>query len=609
MTFANPLAWLGLIPLWGGILFLYFLRIRHQTVKTTAAFLWPENRDSVRADAPFQRLQWSLLLALQLLLAFLAILMLARPQVAQSAVITESTIFVVDGSASMNATDVKPSRFDAAVNQLNQSIATKSRTSRIAIIESGTTTRIVSGLTADESALARASRTLKSTDAEVDLSEAMQLAAAIGKNQPGAKIILLSDGVFSDIADFKPGGIPTAFTPIGRGAGNAFFRAFAAGSSARGDALLISVDGTFSEKREFALNIEADGEPLTKLNVVLNPGKPWTTTLPLRREVSRLEGKLDVDDALKTDNVALALGPDRRAVRILLVSAGNVFLERALALDPRVKLDRTASLPESESGEGPSNYDLVVFDGVAERPVRAKFAVTFGKPMAGGGIEPSGTTKNSPWSSTKKGPLTEGTGWNDLYIESMTRLNLQPGAVAWVSSADGPLLAEAAPGPSRRLVVPFSLLDSDLPLQPTFPILLSNIVSWASATGSKSGEELGILKPGMSWVMPGWSRGTLFTPDGDQAQVTSETGTLRLSNLDRVGWYRLRDGNRNARVGMSLINSSESNLLPRVPVLGQAPASSVVAFNAPQWGDLWRWIALLALAVFCFEWWVYARKS
>ncbi len=609
LNFANPAALLGLLPLWGFVFFLYFLRVRRRQVKVTGAFLWPEHTESVRADAPFQKLQWSLLLLLQLILCLLLILILARPQFPQKGLLSESTIFVLDASASMKATDIAPSRFASATDQLRKAVETKSRASRIAIIEAGVSTRIAAGLTSDEVELGRAVRGLKATDTEPDMGEAMRLASAISRSQPGAKIVLLSDGAFLDIADFNAGGVPVAFSPIGGPAGNAYFKAFAAGTNTGGAGLLVSVEGTFGEARSIPLEIKGDGETIARLEVSLKPGEAWTRTIPLKKEAVKLEGHLSIKDGLEADNHAFALGPDKSAIRVLLVSPGNMFLERALALDPRVTLDRANDLPESEKGKGSSSYDLVIFDDRPEEAVKAPYAVTFGKPLEAGGISVEGSFKPGEWSFTQAEPLTEGTTWPEIYIESGHKLKAGPGAKVLVQTKTGPLMVESARGASQRLILPFNLLDSDFPLQPSFPILISNMITWASAQGAGQQRHAAILKPGQPWMNPGWKRGTLFYPDGKQESLSSDSGSLRIASLSQVGWYRLREEDNVSELGMSLINSKESILTPGNPLFGESGRTKTAPLNEQRFGDVWRWAALLALCIFCLEWWVYAKRS
>lgn len=31
--------------------------------------------------------------------------------------------------------------------------------------------------------------------------------------------------------------------------------------------------------------------------------------------------------------------------------------------------------------------------------------------------------------------------------------------------------------------------------------------------------------------------------------------------------------------------------------------------NSVRWGEVWRWVALLAISLLVLEWWLYGRKS
>ena len=68
----------------------------------------------VEANAPWQRLRRSLLLLLQLLLVAILAILAARPFVERPAGLAGDLVLVVDTSASMQATDITPTRLDAA---------------------------------------------------------------------------------------------------------------------------------------------------------------------------------------------------------------------------------------------------------------------------------------------------------------------------------------------------------------------------------------------------------------------------------------------------------------------------------------------------------------
>src|SRR5258706_11518542 len=114
MSFFDPRSLLWAIPLAGLIVLMYILKLRRKDVVVSSTFLWRQVIRDVQANAPFQKLRKNLLLFLQLLAALLLVLAVTRPFWRGKGVGGRSVVIVVDTSASMGATDVKPSRLEAA---------------------------------------------------------------------------------------------------------------------------------------------------------------------------------------------------------------------------------------------------------------------------------------------------------------------------------------------------------------------------------------------------------------------------------------------------------------------------------------------------------------
>ena len=69
MNLLNPLNFLWAIPLLGGIVALWMLRLKRQDVTVSSLYLWNSLLQETQANAPFQKLRRGLLLFLQLLAA------------------------------------------------------------------------------------------------------------------------------------------------------------------------------------------------------------------------------------------------------------------------------------------------------------------------------------------------------------------------------------------------------------------------------------------------------------------------------------------------------------------------------------------------------------
>src|SRR3954465_3003730 len=96
---------LALLALAVPIIIFYMLRLRREELAVSSSLLWRRALLDRTANAPWQRLRRNLLLLLQLLLLLLLVLSLARPFFYEHSVAQGNVVVVLDGSASMQATD------------------------------------------------------------------------------------------------------------------------------------------------------------------------------------------------------------------------------------------------------------------------------------------------------------------------------------------------------------------------------------------------------------------------------------------------------------------------------------------------------------------------
>src|SRR5262249_46983962 len=121
MQFLTPLGF-ALASLAVPIILLYMLKLRRKQVQVSSTFLWQQLLRDQQANAPWQKLKRNLLLILQLLILTALVMAFARPAIRVPTVATGSVIVLLDASASMNATDLTPSRFEAARNSVTDLI-------------------------------------------------------------------------------------------------------------------------------------------------------------------------------------------------------------------------------------------------------------------------------------------------------------------------------------------------------------------------------------------------------------------------------------------------------------------------------------------------------
>lgn len=585
------LAWLA--PLGAALVLLYMLRMKRRDVVVPALFLWPDRTEDVRANTFIQRPRLSLLFWLQLLVFTLLVLALAKPQIRQEGLSGGLTVFVLDVSASMSATDVRPSRFAAARQVVESALDTLRPGERLALIEAGVEPRVVFPLQNDTGTQRRLLREVEPTDTEADLSQALRLAGALVGTEPGARIVLLSDGVSEPVRDFNPGKAKFVFHSIGTGDRNLRIATL----GVRDRLAYVEAENTSGTQLSGQLVVEIDGQLLDSRRFVLGPGKTLGKTLTLPREGQIITARIVATDQLSADNFAsAAIGPAGR-LRVLLVGRGNLFLERALTLDPRVTLDRASAVPPDQA-EG---YDIVIFDGVTETALRAPRVVNFGG-LGSQWITVTGEAKTSEAKlDVSPGPPLEGVDLSGVYFGRTLRVKPKGGAETVAESTAGPLVIRTPNG----FVTSFQPLESDFPLQVGFPIFIANLID---ALAPESGLAPIEVKPGQPMSLAINSPVTLVHPDQTRQRLTPNDGTLVLRNLDKVGIYglELADGRRSILVTMA--SPTESKIAPQV--LLETTAGRIEAVRAPtQLADFVVPVLIAALVALITEWVFFMRKS
>src|SRR5256885_168489 len=103
---------LFLVPL--GLLLLYFLKLKRKPQAVPSTFLWKKSIEDLHVNRLLQWLRKNVLLLLQLLVLLPAIYAVLPPRLHGTESSGRHYILMIDNSASMTATDVKPNRLACA---------------------------------------------------------------------------------------------------------------------------------------------------------------------------------------------------------------------------------------------------------------------------------------------------------------------------------------------------------------------------------------------------------------------------------------------------------------------------------------------------------------
>ncbi|GAW91881.1 vWA domain-containing protein, partial [Calderihabitans maritimus] len=201
--FLNPwAAWFALsIP---AIIILYMLKMRRREIEVPSTLLWRQVLKDARANAPWQKLTRNLLLFLQILIALALVFALLRPSLMTAGTRGRNLVVLLDASASMQAVDVSPSRFDAAKKEVMALINEMGAGDTMTIIKMAALPEVVARATSDKSVLKKRLNEVTVTGEEANLAPALSLASSLVKGMEKPLTVIVSDGNLGKIPPHTP---------------------------------------------------------------------------------------------------------------------------------------------------------------------------------------------------------------------------------------------------------------------------------------------------------------------------------------------------------------------------------------------------------------------
>ena len=257
---------------------------------------------------------------------------------------------ILDNSASMNATDVAPTRLTKAKDLTGRVIDSLRFQDEMAIVSAGVEPQVHCGLTGHQRTLRDALDSVPATDGPTRVKEAIDLARRLLADHPNKKIVVVSDGCFAD-AESLIKDEDLALLTVGGKAANIGITRFQARRSLQdpiGYEILAEVQNASLDSVECRLEIDLNDEPVDVLPLKLKPGEVWSQAFEkTSADGGRLVARIDRADALAVDNVAQAVLPKRERQKVTLVTKGNLFLEKVFEAIPLVDLQIVPNPPDT----------------------------------------------------------------------------------------------------------------------------------------------------------------------------------------------------------------------------------------------------------------------
>ncbi|MCB9521518.1 MAG: VWA domain-containing protein [Myxococcales bacterium] len=609
---------------------LYLLRVRRRRIAVPYSPLWREVLEADRPSRLWDRLKWLLSLLVQLAILAALLLALGDPRSEREVRDGRSVVILLDTSASMTSLDEvgHRSRFERALDRAREVLHQLGPRDEALLVTVDGQLRPVTPFVKDPGVIDEALTTVAPTATAADLAEALRFAVDSLAGRPHGEIVLISDGSITDDALARidvsvPQNVGFHYQPVGRAAGNIGITAFNVRrypSNRTSFEVYAQVANLSDAPVTARLDIFGEGSLVATNELTLEAGAQSVHIYPDIPAAGRhLEARLsiiagDVVDVFALDDVAYTLLPDQRPLRVLLVTAGNLYLEAPFLLNE--SLEVTTMAPDAYEGataDPSAGFDVTVFDRVAPHTSGHGNFLYF---------SPSGPS--SPWnvsadvvdpiihSSERGHPLLRWiTGLRDVNVARARRLELQSGDHVVASAIGGaPMIVTREAAGERLMGVAFDVADTDFPLRVAYPVLLLNALDWFTRDDASLVEA---YRTGETWFVPIGTREVteveVTTPSGRTFTTAAQDGRAVFYGAD-VGFYSLRVGQRTVEIAGNLASTDESRITPRqtLAIPGVTDGGELEDASVDFAFDPWLMLTALAFGLVLFEWITWNRR-
>lgn len=590
MNFLNPwgLLYGGLI---GIIILLYMLKPRHTELVISSTYLWDKTIKDMGASRPWQKLKNNLLMILQIVIAILLMISVMRPYVAKSS-FSGDMVVILDSSGSMQSKDISPTRFERAQEDILKIIDGMLPNQKMAIVSMGSSGQIITEPIGDKGELRRQLKDMEPENGGGGQEEALSIAGAIASNLEDAQVIIYSDTQFEiDRSNYH--------SIVINGNGKNVALGGLSYSVQDGDIVVLSKIKSYGYDGNVKLECLSDGKLIDVKELDIEDGESldiyWRDVPDTARTI---QVNLDVDDDLTADNSAYIAIEAGREYRAVLVSEGNIFLEKALGQHPKLDIAKMSEVADNLEG-----YDIYIFDGVEiEELPKDGHIITLNPKgdMAYLDIDKKERFVPTELTTTRSilsDELLAFTDLDNIYIGSGIAVSLPNWAESVIESDGKPLLLAGERDNRKIALFLFDIHRSDLPLKADFPILIQNILDWMAPDAGAGQESFYSGEEFLLNSMPTADRVDILGPDGE----TYTEGTLQDTGIYKVIQY-IDEEEHIDYFAVNFPVDTESDLSSKLighEVDIKTSADSVAA------REVWKYVLWVALVLLAIEWWVY----
>ena len=578
-----------------------------RTLPVTTLFIWEKFHEECKSsNISFNRLLKEIPLLLQIMFVIMSAIMLSEPTFLDADKEPDREVFIIDSSIYMNAGTEGNRYLDMAKERAIQLLQDDHRTSRVMIINAVSNGKIVHSYSCDTNLLVDAVRGISSTDTISNLDQAITMAFSLGEIP--SRIVVFTCKLPDKVSRHSDEMDIIEWVSVGDFPDNNVFisdldirQDF---SINRNYQIFLRVSNDYDLNHDFKLKVYNEEKLYEVRNVAMSPHETKGLLFSLGQIMEGLiQIKIEVNDDLAVDNEAFILLEHEIRLSILMVTAGNRFLENALTLHGSVDIDLCES-SNSEEKIKTGNYDVVIYDNVAIASDISADTIII-------------CSKANEYTNTEKGMILpetltfnyghkslNGLDLSNLSIDKSYILNVPDWGETLIESEYGVLMFCGERDNKKLLVTGYDLMQSNFPLEIAFPLFISRVVNWF-----KGNEHQNWISAGEAYhyTMPTTyteDSVTVTMPDGEQHINRIKNNSVAITDTMKAGVYRIEGDTFQKRfvVNFRTDTVGHNKVLTKNTIKQTVPA---IPESVPT--KLGLLFAVLALGALVAEWCFYIR--
>ncbi len=586
-------AWLALLATAGLFSWLFFLKIRAPRVAVPSLLLWQRVLDEAREMTLWERIRKVVSWIVITLIGVMLVLAVMRPAPSVTAAGGGRRLIILDSSWSMGAaTSAGETRWDRALAEAR------------ALIQASAGDEVAVATTADGLV-------------EGPSTDAVLLEAALDRLVPSggegsdwprlanvSKVHFLTDGtVPRAMADLEATGADVVVQSVYEAAPNVAITAFEVyepgDPTAQAEGYLELAN--YSAEAQTARLVVARGtREVGDVQIDLAAGEAVRQVVALGTEGdARVRARISApNNALAVDDEAVAWIARAEQLSVTVVTPEPGFLKVLFDSLPGMRVTYIAPGAYDQPRQGAEH--VLVFDHWVPPAAPTKPAL-FVSPMLTPGTGWLGTSRDESkpvWATADRHPVLRGVDPATVMLERARSVESEAWTPVARSATGVPLVSVKETTEARGVMLGFGFLEaeSNVALQPAFPVLVVNAIEWLGRPTLA-----GQLRPGVVAVDAALTR--VMSADGETLPTTA-FGDAQLVRFPKPGLYLAEGGGMRTTFAVNVGDPQVSNV-NRTSLSDEAQAQSAAARANDPW---WPWIIGIAFLLVLVEWWTWHRR-